>query len=239
MKTLIFSVLLTTLLGLNCQAQAEPKFSISWAGGPSISLRKLYQQVSDNDRGELAGDGWAGQVGLNYRLFRNLGIAARVNYNQNKTREEGIAKVALYQYNITNPTIIENKDWASISALIGPSFHFYIGQKIVIEGRLMGGYAVVTGPKFELNGVFAGRDLNIKTTTNDAQNWALGAGGTLRYILSNRVSVVVNSDFIQANMLFKNISNTVTASGLTSNPTTEISQKVGYLNVSAGLQLGF
>jgi Outer membrane protein beta-barrel domain len=228
------------LLSFQCLAQAddESRLSVSVAGGKSISLRTIYQQVSDDNRGELAGDGWAAQVGVTYRFMKHIGITARVGYNQNHTREEGVAKIALYQYNITTPDITQNTDWTGISALAGPSFHAFAGR-FVFEARALAGYAAVTGPQFELSGVFSGRKINVKTVTGNSQNLAFGGGGTVRFKLSDVVSISVNGDFIQSNSVFNNISSVVTSGSITANPTSSLDQKVGFLNVMGGLQFNF
>jgi hypothetical protein len=170
--------------------------------------------------------------------MKHFGITARVNYNQNHTREEGVAKIALYQYNITTPDITQNSDWTGISALVGPSVHVFAGR-FVFEARALAGYAAVTGPEFELNGVFSGRKINVKTVTGNAQNAAFGGGGTVRLKLSDVVSITVNGDFIQSNSQFSNISSVVTSSGITATPTSSLDQKVGFLNVMGGLQFNF
>jgi hypothetical protein len=234
----IFKLVFLFFVSFTTFAQDESRFSVSLAAGPSLSLRSIYQKIADNDRGELAGDGWAAQFGTTYRFMKNIGITARINYNQNHTREEGVAKIALYQYNITAPDITQNTDWTGISALAGPSFHFFVG-KFAFEARALAGYAAVTGPQFELNGTFAGRKINVKTTTGNAQNVAFGGGGTLRFKLSQVVSMTVNADFIQSDSQFKDIATIVTSGGITANQTTALDQKVGFLNIMGGLQFNF
>ena len=162
-----FSFFLLISLQSLAQAAGESRLSVSVAGGSSLSLRTIYQELYDDDRGQLAGDGWAVQVGATYRFMKHIGITARVGYNQNQTRREGVTKIALYQYNITNPDITQNTDWTGLSALVGPSFHAFTGR-FVFEARALAGYAAVTGPQFELNGVFAGRKVNVKTVTGNS-----------------------------------------------------------------------
>ncbi len=220
------------------QTNNESRLSVSVAGGSSLSLRTVYQKFYSDDRGELAGDGWAGQVGVTYRFLKHIGITARLGYNQNHTREEGIFKIALYQYNITAPDITQNTDWTGASALVGPSFHAFAGR-FAFEARALAGYAAITGPQFELNGVFAGRKVSVKTITGSTKNFALGGGLTTRFKLSDVISISVNGDFIQSNAVFNNISSVVMSGGITANPTSSLEQKVGFLNVMGGLQFNF
>jgi hypothetical protein len=220
------------------QTNEESRLSVNVAAGSSLSLRTIYQKFYTDDRGQLAGDGWAAQFGATYRFMKHFGITARVNYNQNHTREEGVAKIALYQYGITAPNITQNVDWSGISGLIGPSVHLFTGR-FAFEGRALIGYATVTGPEFALDGVFSGRKINVKTVTGNAQSMALGAGTTLRFKTNKWLSFTLSSDFVTANTQFDNVASVVTSSGFTANPISSIDQKVGFLNVMGGLQFNF
>ena len=220
-------------------AQDENRFSVSLAAGPSISLRKVATKVTGTQRGELAGDGWAAQAGVTYRFLRNFGITARLSYNQNSTRKEGIELVAINNYNIANPNVANAADWSALSLLAGPSVHIFIG-KLALEGRLVGGYASVKGPDFSVSGKLAGRDISVVTSTKTAQNFAFGIGGTLRFALSNHFSVALNGDYTQANAEFKSVENQVKVSGISITPTSPvITQNVGVLNVTGGIVLSF
>ena len=220
-------------------AQDEGRFSISLAAGPSISLRKVATKITGTQRGELAGDGWAAQAGATYRFLRNFGITARLNYNQNTTRKEGIELLAINSYNIANPNVSNAENWDALSLLVGPSVHVFIG-KLALEGRLMGGYASVKGPDFAVSGKFSGRDISVVTSTKTAQSLAFGIGGTLRLALSNRFSIALNSDYTQANAEFKNVENQLKVAGMSVTPTSPIiTQNVGILNVTGGIVLSF
>lgn len=238
MQKNILGVVLISLISFSTYCQDSPRFSISVAAGPSISLRKIYTQITGDQKGELAGDGLAGQVGLSYQLFRHIGITARINYNQNQTRNEGVAKVALFQYNINDPNIVYAKDWTAISTMVGPTLNFELG-KLDFEGRLLAGYTMIKGPDFQLNGYFAGRYIDAVTTTGNAQNFAFGAGATVGFRFSDTIGLIVNADFAQTNSNFANVSSIVT-SGATSIPqTSTIDQKIGVLNLTAGLRFSF
>ena len=187
-------IIFAFLISLSAFCQEEPRFSISVAVGKSLSLREAYTKLTGDQRGELAGDGLAAQLGLNYRFFKYIGLAARMTYNQNHTREEGIALVALYQYNISSPTISDNKDWTALSAMIGPSLSFELGR-LGFEGRILAGYCAVKGPDFSLSGLFSGRKISAENVTGTAKSFGYGAGASLSFKIIPSVSIIANADF--------------------------------------------
>ncbi len=230
--------ILAFLISLSALCQEEPRFSISVAGGKSLSLRKAYTKLTGDQRGELAGDGLAAQLGLNYRFLKHIGLAARMTYNQNHTREEGIALVAWTQYNISNPTITDNKDWVAVSAMIGPYLSFELGR-LGFEGRILAGYCAVKGPDFSLSGLFLGRGISAVNVTGTAKNFGYGAGATLSFKIVPSVSIIANADFAKTDVVFKNASGIATSGSIIVPQNYIISQTIGVMNVTGGLKFSF
>lgn len=221
------------------QAQDFDRFSLNIAGGKSLSVRKLATEVFGETRGELAGDGFGGQVIAAYYPTRRLGIAVRGSYNQNLTRKEGITLIAQNQYNVANPVVESANDWNVISAMIGPTLRLG-GNRLGLEGRLLVGYALVNSPAFVTTGRFQTFDVRIQTQSQKASDLAYGAGATLNIGITGGIALVVNADASLVSTTFKNVNNQVTTAGFPPlNQLVDIKQNVGVVNITGGLRFSF
>jgi Outer membrane protein beta-barrel domain len=234
MKNIFFASVLI-LLQFMAHAQ-DAGLSVSVAAGPSISLRKFATQISGQTRAELAGNGWAGQLNVNYNVWRSLGITAQVSYNQNATRTEPLIKSA-GDYNITDPVVLA-KNWDALNFMAGPTLRL-LDRTLVFDGRLLAGYSIVNSPEFLITGKFSSRDATIQTLTNPASAFAFGMGSTLGYNFNDRLSVVVNADYMQSSMTFKDIVSKISLVGINQSLTRTEDQTVGLLNVTAGVKFSF
>ncbi|TAE38173.1 MAG: hypothetical protein EAZ70_13445 [Runella slithyformis] len=221
-------------------AFAQDRFSVNIAAGKSISLRELAVRVTGRNSltAQMAGDGLAFQVGTDFQFSRHLGFTARLNYNQNETREEGVKNYAAVIYSINDLTASNIQDWRALSLMVGPTLKVFVG-KLSLQGRLLGGYTTITGPAFSAKGSFSNRDISVETKTGTAQNWAFGLGSTVAFALTSHLSLAINADYAQTKAEFGNIENVVTAAGTTLTPTTTIVQDLGVLNVTGGLVFSF
>jgi hypothetical protein len=235
MKSTFFIVSIFILSQVVAIAQ-DSGLSVSMAAGPSISLRKFATQISGQTRAELAGNGWAGQLNINYNVWRSLGITAQVSYNQNTTRTEPLVKSA-GDYNIIDPVVVA-KNWDALNFLAGPTLRV-LDRSLTFDGRLLVGYSTVNSPEFMITGKFSNRDATIQTLTNPASGFAFGIGSTLGYSFSDRLGVVVNADYIQSSMTFKDIVSKISLVGINQVLNRTEDQTVGLLNVTAGVKFSF
>lgn len=220
-------------------AQDYDRFTLNIAAGKSLSVRELATKVFGETRGEIAGDGIGAQFVACYYPTKRLGLAARVSYNKNETREEGIQKIALNQYGILNPVVVEAKEWDVLSAMIGPTLRLG-GSRLGLEGRLLVGYAKVNSPMFVTTGAFQNYNINVETSSQMASDLAYGAGATFHIGLFSGVALVVNADASLISTTFKGVNNKVTTTGFP--PVTQsvdIQQNVGVVNVTGGLRFAF
>lgn len=220
-------------------AQDYDRFTLNIAAGKSLSVRELATKVFGETRGEIAGDGIGAQFVASYYPTKRLGLAARVSYNKNETREEGIQKIALNQYGILNPVVVEAKEWDVLSAMIGPALRLG-GSRLGLEGRLLVGYAKVNSPMFVTTGAFQNYNINVETSSQMASDLAYGAGATFHIGLFSGVALVVNADASLISTTFKGVNNKVTTTGFP--PVTQsvdIQQNVGVVNVTGGLRFAF
>lgn len=220
-------------------AQDYDRFTLNIAAGKSLSVRELATKVFGETRGEIAGDGIGAQFVASYYPTKRLGLAARVSYNKNETREEGIQKIALNQYGILNPVVVEAKEWDVLSAMIGPTLRLG-GSRLGLEGRLLVGYAKVNSPMFVTTGAFQNYNINVETSSQMASDLAYGAGATFHIGLFSGVALVVNADASLISTTFKGVNNKVTTTGFP--PVTQsvdIQQNVGVVNVTGGLRFAF
>lgn len=233
--TILFLLIISAV-----QAQDYDRFSLNVAGGKSLSVRELATKVFGETRGELAGDGLGAQLVATYYPTRRLGIAARVSYNKNKTREEGIILVAYNQYNVVNPVVESAQDWDVLSGMIGPSLRLG-GKRLGLEGRLLIGYAKVNSPNFVTKGSFQNYAIRIETFSQKASDLAYGAGATFHLGLFRGVALVVNADASLISTTFKNVKNEITnTSGFPAvTQTVDIVQNVGVINATGGLRFSF
>jgi opacity protein-like surface antigen len=215
------------------------RFSLNIAGGKSLSVRELATKVFGETRGELADDGIGAQIIFAYYPTRRLGLATRFSYNQNRTRAEGIKLIASGQYGVINPIVESSEDWNALSAMIGPSLRLG-GRRLGLEGRLLFGYAIVNSPTFVTTGSFQNYDIRVSTKTQNARDWAYGAGATLNLGLIGGLSLVVNADATLISTTFKNVNNQITTPAFPPvNQLVDIEQHVGVLNVTGGLRFAF
>lgn len=220
-------------------AQDYDRFTLNIAAGKSLSVRELATKVFGETRGEIAGDGVSAQLVATFYPTKRIGLAARLSYNKNETREEGIQKIAANQYNIINPTVVEAKDWDVMSAMIGPSLRLG-GDRLGLEGRLLIGYAKVNSPMFVTTGTFQNYNIKVETASQNASNLAYGAGATFHVGLFGGLALVVNADASLISTTFKGVKNTVTTTGFPSvTQTVDITQNVGVVNVTGGIRLSF
>jgi len=221
------------------QAQDFDRFSLNIAGGKSLSVRQLATKVFGETRGELAGDGFVGQVIAAFYPTQRLGIAVRGSYNQNKTRQEGIILIAQNQYNVVNPAVESTEDWNVMSAMIGPTLRLG-GNRLGLEGRLLVGYAMVNSPTFVTTGRFQTYDIRIQTLSQKASDLAYGAGATLNVGITGGIALVINADASLISTTFKNVNNQVTTAGFPPlNQLVDIDQNVGVVNITGGLRFSF
>ena len=227
------------ILGYSNLLIAQDRFSVSLAAGKSLSLRELATQITGSQRAQLAGDGLAAQIGAGVQFTRHLGLTVRLNYNENETREEGIKSYAAAAYDITNLTVARTEKWRAVSALAGPTLRVFLGT-VSLQGRLMAGYASITGPAFLANGTFANRDVFIDSKTGVTQSFAFGAGSTFAVALGKHLSLAINADYTQTKAEFTGVQNIITVSGNVISPITPtITQDMGILNITAGLVVSF
>ncbi|MBB3837808.1 hypothetical protein FHS57_001805 [Runella defluvii] len=220
-------------------AQDYDRFTLNIAAGKSLSVRELATKVFGETRGEIAGDGIGAQFVASYYPTKRLGLAARVSYNKNETREEGIQKIALNQYGILNPVVVEAKEWDVLSAMIGPTLRLG-GSRLGLEGRLLVGYAKVNSPMFVTTGAFQNYNINVETSSQMASDLAYGAGATFHIGLFSGVALVVNADASLISTTFKGVNNKVTTTGFPSvTQSVDIQQNVGVVNVTGGLRFAF
>lgn len=220
-------------------AQDDDRFTLNIAAGKSLSVRELATKVFGETRGEIAGDGIGAQFVASYYPTKRLGLAARVSYNKNETREEGIQKIASNQYGIINPVVVEARDWDVLSAMIGPTLRLG-GRRLGLEGRLLVGYAKVNSPMFVTKGIFQNYTINVETSSQKASDLAYGAGATFHIGLLGGVALVVNADASLISTTFKGVSNKVTTTGFPAvTQSVDIQQNVGVVNVTGGLRFAF
>lgn len=229
--------LLILLFAKVSYSQDHPRFSLTLSAGPSISLREVAAKITSSPRAQLAGNGLAGQIGLDMRVWRAIGLTARVNYNQNETRKEPLEVQAGY-YNLTNLDITAQK-WSGLSAMAGPTLTKQWGI-FGLQGRLLGGYVVVDSPQFVINGLLGNRPARIEADSKQGKDLAFGAGATVFINLSKNFGLVINGDATYTNVEFKEVVTRVTLNnGITTPITTTESQNVGILNVTGGLRFSF
>lgn len=220
-------------------AQDYDRFTLNIAAGKSLSVRELATKVFGETRGEIAGDGIGGQLVASFYPTKRLGLAARVSYNRNETREEGIQKIASNQYGIVNPVVVEAKEWDVLSAMIGPTLRLG-GSRLGLEGRLLVGYAKVNSPMFVTTGAFQNYNINVETSSQMASDLAYGAGATFYLGLFSGVALVVNADASLISTTFKGVNNKVTTTGFPAvTQSVDIQQNVGVVNVTGGLRFAF
>jgi hypothetical protein len=220
-------------------AQDYDRFTLNVAVGKSLSVRELATKVFGETRGEIAGDGVSGQLVAAFYPTKRFGLAARVSYNKNETREEGIQKIALDQYGILNPVVVEAKEWDVLSAMIGPALHLG-NSRLGLEGRLLVGYAKVNSPMFVTTGAFQNYNINVETSSQMASDLAYGAGATFHIGLFSGVALVVNADASLISTTFKGVNNKVSTTGFPAvTQSVDIQQNVGVVNVTGGIRFAF
>lgn len=235
-----FILLLIVIIGSNVVAKAQDsRFTLNLAVGKSLSVRELATKIFGETRGELADDGIGAQIVASYYPTRRIGLATRFSYNQNKTREEGIKLIASGQYGVVNPVVVSSEGWTALSGMIGPTLRLG-GERLGLEGRLLVGYATVKSPNFTTNGTFQNYDIQVRTNSQNAQDWAYGAGATFHIGITSAVALVINADATLISTTFKNVSNQVSTTGFPEvNQLVNIEQHVGVLNATGGLRFSF
>ncbi|WP_273210696.1 hypothetical protein [Runella zeae] len=236
-----FRLLIVVITGSSIVSQAQDsRFTLNLAVGKSLSMREVATKIFGETRGgELADDGLGAQIVASYYPTRRIGLAARFSYNQNNTREEGIKLIASGQYGVVNPVVVSSEGWTALSGMIGPTLCLG-GERLGLEGRLLVGYATVKSPNFTTKGAFQNYEIQVITNSQNAQDWAYGAGATFHIGITSAVALVINADATLISTTFKNVSNQVSTTGFPEvNQQVNIDQHVGVMNVTGGLRFSF
>jgi hypothetical protein len=237
------------------QAQAQNtyhqnKYAVSFSGGYSLSVGKTVNKLFEESNGELADDGYFGQLSVERKLLPWLGVRIQGTYNHNTTRNEAVVSIFKKEA-VTNFLASEEVlnsfeytpqagDWKMYGAYVGPAFYFYSGKWEVSTYASIGKVRVES-PDISLLANSTTSILTGKIALNADQNNALagGIGASVRYPVSKSLKVFVSADAIASRVNLKNVNLSAQANNLSLTMPYDKKQNVGVVNIGFGVLFAF
>gem|GEM_PF-574458 len=196
MKKYIALLLVSGVVASAAYAQPNSTLSIS------LGAASPYSHFGSTDvKNPLSGSAKLGatlDISYQYKITKLLGIAGLLRTQMNGTSTDAQATNLKTQTGIN--WNLESSSWLSGSALVGFTFGIPITENFSIETRAMSGYSRIAAPD-----VTASSDsfsFEFKSATG-AFSYLLGGG--FRYNLSERLCVMANVDYFNAQAEFSNM----------------------------------
>ncbi|TDB64210.1 hypothetical protein [Arundinibacter roseus] len=188
--------------------QAQEKNAVSFSGGYSLPLGKFAsEQFSDPEAG-LAGSGIFAQLRYEHKIGRWWGLRLSGNLNINQTNPDPLIE----QYSILLPDP-ETYSWESTvtqwrlgAILAGPMAYVSLGN-IELKGHVQAGYVFAKSPGVTLMGTSTTglNSVDAGLPGASTQAFGYGAGGALRFRLSEHLRFQITGDWIGANTELKDV----------------------------------
>lgn len=232
---------LACLLPLGVLAQGQNALSL--AGGYSLPIGKFAsQQFNDPDAG-FAGDGYFGQVSYERKLTSWLGARLTGSLNTNTTDAQPL--IDQYSELLPNPNTYswqsEVTRWQLGAVVAGPMAYSSFG-KLTLEGHVQGGVIFAKSPGVGLLGTSTtGRNaVDGRITAASTKAFGVGAGGSIRFRLSDRLHFQLTGDWIGGRVKLENVPTYVKVGDFAPIETnTSRERLVGVINAGGGFVVVF
>jgi hypothetical protein len=187
---------------------AQSPNSLSFATGYSLPLGKFAsKQFSDPDAG-LAGEGFFAQLAYERRLAERWGVRLSGSLNINQTNSQPIIE----QYSVFLPDrntytwLSDVTQWRLGTLLIGPCGYLSVGA-VELEGHVQGGVVLAEAPGIHLIGTSSTGQNAVEARIPVASTTApgFGAGGAVRFRLTDHLRFQVTGNWTGANARLKNV----------------------------------
>ena len=200
MKKYIALLLASGLLATAAYAQPNSTLSVS------LGAASPYSHFGSTDvKNPLSGAAKLGatlDISYGYKITKLLGIGGLLRTQMNGTSTTAQANDLKAQTAIN--WNLESSSWLSGSALVGFTFGIPITENFSIETRAMSGYSRIAAPDLTISS--DSFSFEFKSTTG-AFSYLLGGG--FRYNLSERLCVVANVDYFNAQAEFRDVDATL------------------------------
>lgn len=200
------------------KAPVAKKFFMAITGGPALPVGAFAaNDLNKNEEAGMAKTGY--QVGLHfgYKTNSNLSVIAQVFYGKH-----GIDNTMFHEVGA------DMDHWQYYGILAGPALTVQAGKskKVEIDFKTLAGWARVNSPLVKMSG-----------TTLVNEDWsdamALQGGIDVRYTLSGNLFFFggANYNYMRPKFKFDSI--------LDEEPAEEVEQKIGFVNINAGIGFRF
>jgi hypothetical protein len=216
MKKVMQAIFVTVLICIQASAQDTAKdksnFSVlSVSAGAGFPVGNFASKDMNNPNAGLALTGFSIHADYCYHFSRNYGFAGQAFYNVFNVDNQS------YQHLLPGAQM---DHWKAAGIMAGPLLTGHPSNNLALELKLMVGLSEVNSFK-----------LTYDNTVLQDEDWSLTpswlAGGTIRYALSGKAWLLLNSNFIFLRPEFS----PTTMTG----ETEKSRQNMDYLNITAGI----
>lgn len=235
---------------VEAQTANTQKYTVAVSGGYSLSVGKTVNKLFEDSNGELAGDGYFGQIAVERKIIPWLGVRVSGTYNHNTTRDDAVVSIFKKEARerfVASEEVLDAldytpqaSDWKLYGGYIGPVFYLYPGN-FEITAHASVGMVSVESPDISLLASSKSSALTGSIALNADKNNALagGIGASIRYPISNTVKVFVSADAIASRVNLKNVNLQAQANNLSMTVPYDKKQNVGVVNLGFGVLLAF
>ncbi|WP_247233317.1 hypothetical protein [Telluribacter sp. SYSU D00476] len=240
---LLYALFLLLGLASTGWGQSTAPHAITFSAGYSIPIGKFASKQFNDPNAGLAGSGYFGQLSYEQRFNSWLGARLSGSLNINETNPDPIIE----QYSILLPnrdTYTWQKDvtqWKFGSVLAGPAVFLRMGP-IILEGHVQVGVAFARSPSLSVIGTSSTGNFPVEARVAQANSKALGlgAGGSIRVPITERLHFQITGSWIGSNMYFKDVPTYAFVGDV--GPIESLQSRrryIGVLNAGAGLAFNF
>lgn len=196
MHKLLFSALLLTLFSASAQ-RIDVQFgtALSSGGFGNSDINK-----SDN---AFATNGYTAGIQADYAVYKNIGIAAKLNYSTFGFNEADYeTQLNQNPASATTVSVESNGGYSATTALVG-GFMSLGKKKLTADLRLMTGFLTLTDKGIIYTTAYSGTDYKQSAFSQTDVAMAFGWGITARYSFGNHTYLSLNLDNVFANTTFR------------------------------------
>ncbi len=211
----------TVSLTANAQETAAPvakKFFMALSGGPALPVGAFAaKSLDDNDEAGLAKTGYQAALHFGYKANSNFTVLAQFFYGKHSIDATMFHEVGA-----------QLDHWQYYGILAGPALTVQAGKakRVEIDIKTLAGWARVNSPLVTLTG-----STLVKEDWSDAL--ALQAGVDVRYQLVDKLFFIggANYNYMRPKFKFESV--------LDEEPAEAVEQKIGFININAGIGFRF
>ena len=222
--------LLLVILFNFLQGFSQNKSMVSISMGPSFAVGNFANKNPNNSTSGIATTGVVFDIHFTHLLNENLGIAAILRGQSNATDAKAIEDEMKKMYPQVQWSVQSNY-WGIGGLLFGGFGTWPLYNKCSFDAKFLIGIANATSPEITITGKSALSTEWVKQNSTPSNTFAFMPGVGLNVHPTNRISILLNLDYLLANPDFINV-NTYSSTGQLVKYA--FSQKMETINISLG-----